>query len=88
MALGAIAVFCTYGAYYCYYLGIKYLEISRASIAATLEPVVAALVAYIWWDEVFAPMGYVGSAMILAALLLVVWDGIRRRPVAETVNKT
>ena len=86
MALVVIAAFCTYGAYYCYYLGIQYLEISRASIAATLEPVLAALVAYIWWDEVFTPMGYVGSAMILAAVLLVVWDGIRRRPAAETVN--
>ncbi len=78
-ALGAIAVFCTYGAYYCYYLGIRHLEISRASIAATLEPVLAAVVAYAWWGEVFSPMGYAGSAMILAAVGLVVWEGARRR---------
>jgi DME family drug/metabolite transporter len=82
-ALLLIAAFCTYGAYYCYYLGIKYLEISRASIAATLEPVVAAIVAYFWWGEIFTPMGYAGSALILAAVLLVVWDGSRRRSGAE-----
>jgi DME family drug/metabolite transporter len=77
-ALGVIAAFCTYGAYYCYYLGIKHLEISRASIVATLEPVVAALVAYVWWDEIFMPLGYAGSAMILSAVLLVVWDESRK----------
>lgn len=77
-ALVLIAMFCTYGAYYCYYLGIKHLEISRASIAATLEPVVAAVVAYFWWGEIFTPIGYAGSALILIAVLLVVWDGARR----------
>jgi DME family drug/metabolite transporter len=77
-ALAAIAAVSTYGAFYCYYQGIRYLEISRASIAATLEPVVAGVVAYVWWGEVFSPIGYAGSALILAAVLLVVWDGMRR----------
>ena len=78
-AMAALAFFCTYGAYYCYYLGLKHLEASRAAITATLEPVVAAVVAHLWWDEYFTPLGYAGSALILLAVVLVVWDGARRR---------
>jgi drug/metabolite transporter, DME family len=74
-ALAAIAFFSTYGAYYCYYIGLKHLEASRASITATLEPVVAAAVAYLWWGEVFALIGYIGALLILSAVLLMVWDG-------------
>ncbi len=69
----------TYGAFYCYYMGIKRLEVSRASIAATLEPVVAAMVAYFWWGDFFTYKGYAGSFLILLAVLLVVVDGARER---------
>jgi drug/metabolite transporter, DME family len=78
LAMAALAFFCTYGAYFCYYLGLRSLEASRAAITATLEPVVAAVVAYFWWGEYFSFLGYVGSAAILAAVVLVVWDGTRR----------
>ncbi len=77
-ALLFIAGMSTYGAFYCYYMGIKHLEVSRASIAATLEPVVAAVIAYFWWGEFFTYKGYVGSLLILAAVLLVVVDGARK----------
>jgi DME family drug/metabolite transporter len=73
-ALLCIATLCTYGAYFCYYIGVHYLEASRAAITATLEPVVAAVVAFFWWGEAFGVTGYVGSAMILGAVLLMVLD--------------
>lgn len=69
-----IAVFSTYGAYHCYYAGLKHLEAGRAAIAATLEPVVAAVVAFFWWGEYFSPAGYVGSLLILAAVILTIRD--------------
>ncbi len=78
LAMAALAFFCTYGAYFCYYLGLRHLEASRAAITATLEPVVAAVVAYFWWGEYFSLSGYAGSVAILAAVVLVVWDGTRR----------
>jgi DME family drug/metabolite transporter len=74
-ALITIALLCTYGAYFCYYIGVRCLEASRASIAATLEPVVAAVVAFFWWGEAFGVTGYIGSALIIAAVLLMVLDG-------------
>jgi DME family drug/metabolite transporter len=77
-ALICIAALSTYGAYFCYYQGVRYLEASRAAITATLEPVLAAVVAFFWWGEAFEFTGYVGSAMILVAVLLMVWDGVRR----------
>jgi drug/metabolite transporter, DME family len=72
LALISLAVICTYGANSCYYLGLKYLEAGRASITATLEPVVAAVVAYFWWGEMFTVQSYMGSAVILAAVVLMI----------------
>jgi DME family drug/metabolite transporter len=54
------------------------MEASRASITATLEPVVAAVGAYFWWGETFTLLGYVGSALILGAVILMVLDGLRQ----------
>ena len=73
-ALLCIAALSTYGAYFCYYQGLKHLEASRAAITATLEPVVAAVVAFFWWGEAFGATGYAGSALILTAVLLMVLD--------------
>ncbi len=71
-ALLCIAFLSTYAAYYFYYLGLKNLEASRASIVATIEPVVAAMVAFFWWDEYFTITGYIGSVLILIAVLVMI----------------
>jgi drug/metabolite transporter (DMT)-like permease len=73
-----LAVLSTYGAYSLYYAGLKSLEATRAAVTATIEPVVAAVLAYFWWDETFTPLGYMGSALILAAVLLTVRDARRQ----------
>jgi drug/metabolite transporter, DME family len=75
MSLIFLAVFSTYGAYYFYYAGLRYLEPTKAAITATLEPVIAAIVAYVWWGEYFNLTGYLGSALILSAVVLMVVDG-------------
>lgn len=79
LAMGGLAVISTYGPYCAYYVGLKYLEPSRAAILATLEPVVATVVAHIWWEESFATTGYVGSTLILTAVILMVWEGGKAR---------
>ena len=76
-ALMALAFFSTYGAYHFYYAGLKHLEAGRAAITATLEPVVAAVVAYFWWGEYFTPLGYAGAAMILAAVAIMIRDNLK-----------
>jgi len=76
-ALAALALMCTYGAYFCYYAGLKSLEAGRASIVATLEPVIAAAVAFLWWGEYFTPLGYAGSLLILAGVAVMIRDSLR-----------
>jgi DME family drug/metabolite transporter len=74
-ALICIATLCTYSAYYCYYMGVRHLEASRAAITATIEPVVATVVAFFWWGEAFGITGYVGSALIFSSVILIMGDG-------------
>ena len=84
MSLTAVAVISTYGAYYCYYNSLKYLEPSRASISATLEPVVAAVVAFFWWGEVMGASGYMGSALIIVSVLVMIGDDMRTANAKDT----
>ncbi len=79
LACAILAVCSTYGAYSVYYAGLKHLEATRAAVVATLEPVVASVLAYFWYGETFTVTGYIGSALILGAVLMTVWDGARHR---------
>ncbi len=72
-SLIAVALISTFIANHCYYLGLKYLEAGKASIVATLEPVVAAVAAYIILGEYFTGLGYVGAAMIIVAVILTIY---------------
>lgn len=72
-ALIAVSVISTFIANYCYYQGLKFLEAGRASIVATLEPVVAAVTAYIFLGEYFTLTGYFGASLIVAAVLVTIY---------------
>lgn len=72
-ALIAIAVVCTFFANYCYYQGLKKLEAGRASIVATLEPVVASITAYMVLGEYFTPLGYLGAFLIVVAVIATIY---------------
>lgn len=72
ISLFCLAFFCTYAAYYLYYLGLKILAPTQAAITATLEPVIAGIIAYFWWQESFFLLGYVGSALILTSVLIMI----------------
>jgi len=70
--LFVIGFISTYLAYAFYAAGLMRLEATRASVVATLEPVLASFFAYLWWGERFGFFGYLGAGFILAAVLLVV----------------
>lgn len=72
-SLAGVAIISTFVANHCYYLGLKYLEAGKASIVATLEPVVAAVAAYFILGEYFTPLGYFGAVMIVTAVLLTMY---------------
>lgn len=71
-ALIFLAIASTYVAVMVYYAGLKRLEATQASVVATIEPVVAGFVAYLWWHEQFGWLGYMGAGLVLAGVLLMV----------------
>jgi DME family drug/metabolite transporter len=60
----------TYVALQLYEAGLKRVEATRAVTVATLEPVIAAGLAYAVWGEALRPLGYAGAALVLAGVLV------------------
>jgi drug/metabolite transporter, DME family len=60
----------TYLAYLLYYTGLKRAEASRAVLVATVEPVVAGVLAALVYGERFGSLGLLGSACVLTASVL------------------
>ncbi|MBU1041485.1 MAG: DMT family transporter [Proteobacteria bacterium] len=83
LTLAALGLTTTYGAYSVYYAGLRCLEATRTAIVASLEPVLAATLAYFWWSERFDLAGYVGSALILGAVACTILGSPATRKVAE-----
>lgn len=73
LALLGVSFISTFIANYCYYQGLKRLEAGRASIIATLEPIVAAVAAYVFLGEYFTLFGYLGAALIVAAVVITIF---------------
>lgn len=70
LLLAVLAVVSTYLAYLAYFTGLERVEASRAVLVATIEPVVAAMLAAWLFAERFGPVGIVGSGLVLAAAAL------------------
>ena len=59
------------GAFSLYFLGLQYLEPTRAIIASCLEPVFSILLAALLLGEVLRPVQTVGIVFVLAAIVIV-----------------
>ncbi len=80
MLLVVMGLVTSYGAFSLYYAGLKRLEATRAAVVATFEPMVAAALGFVLFGERFGITGWVGSAIIIAAVLLVVM--VKEKPAA------
>lgn len=49
--------------------GVQQVKAERGAIAATLEPILAGVVAWIWLDQILTTMQLLGGALILAGVL-------------------
>lgn len=67
-----LAVVPTYLAYLLYAAGLRRVEATRAATVATVEPVVAAVAAYLMWGERWSPAGYLFAGLVLGGVLLMV----------------
>ena len=68
-AIVFVAVVPTYAAYLLYAHGLRRAEATRAAMVATLEPVVAAALAWIVWRERLGAAGTLGGALVIAGVL-------------------
>lgn len=68
--LGGIAVLSTYLAYLLYSAGLRRLDATRASVIASVEPVVAAGLAALLFGERLAALALLGAALVIGAALL------------------
>ncbi len=59
------------GAFSLYFLGLQYLEPTRAIIASCLEPVFSILLAALLLGEVLHPIQTLGIVCVLAAIVIV-----------------
>lgn len=71
-ALIVVSIVSTYLANIFYYQGVKYLEAGRASIVATMEPVVATAAAYVILGESLSLLGYLGAGVIITAVIITI----------------
>lgn len=69
LLLACMAVASTYLAYLAYAAGLKRLPATRASVIASIEPLVAAGLAAAWFDERLGSVAWLGAAMVVGAAL-------------------
>jgi DME family drug/metabolite transporter len=70
-----MAAVSSYGAVTAYYAGLARLEATPAAVLATFEPVVAGLVGLLVFAEHLGRWGWLGAAMILAAVTITARGG-------------
>jgi drug/metabolite transporter (DMT)-like permease len=70
-ALAYVIAIPTAGAYLLYVAGLQRVEAGRASVVATVEPVVAALSGALILHEPFGLMQWMGAALVLGGVILV-----------------
>ena len=67
---GLMAFLTTVAAYILYTKGLEGMENGKASIIASIEPVMASVVGFLLYKESMSPMGIVGMGLVLAACVL------------------
>lgn len=70
----------TCAAYLLYIAGLRQIEAGRASVVATLEPVVAALGGTLLLHEPMAAAQWAGAALVMGGVVLVQSESMLRRP--------
>jgi len=65
-----IAVFGTAIPFGLYFVGINYVRSTRAMITATLEPISAGFIAYLFLGEALEPLQMIGASLVIGAIVV------------------
>ncbi|THF84035.1 EamA/RhaT family transporter [Deinococcus sp. KSM4-11] len=82
-SLLALSFFSTYLAYLAYSAGLRHLNATRASVIASLEPVVAAGLAAVLYGEHLSPLALLGAALVIGAALALSLRSAEEHPPVE-----
>ena len=63
----------TYLPYLCYGLGMRSVNPMPAAVIVNLEPLIGCVAAYLWWNEQFAPSGWLGAGLVIGAVFLLIY---------------
>ena len=69
LAMVTLALISTYIAYQLYYAGLRQVEASRAVLVASIEPVVASLLAALLFGEQLTFSGYLGAIIVVGSAI-------------------
>ena len=69
--------FTGYFAFFCYAQALKRLGLVRTAVLCYLEPILSTIWVWLFWDEFFSPLGWAGSALVLAAVFWLNMDKSR-----------
>jgi drug/metabolite transporter (DMT)-like permease len=82
-----IAIFSTVAPFLLYFVGVRFLAPTNAGTTACLEPVIAALAAYLALGETMGMIQIIGGAFIIAAVLLLQKDAGREELAGQVFHK-
>lgn len=74
LCLALLGACTSYFAYLCYGLALKRIGLVRAAVTCYLEPVLSTFWVWLFWQESFTLMGWLGSILVLGAVLLLSLD--------------
>ena len=66
-----LIILTTVAPYFVYTLGLSYMEAGKASVIASIEPVVAILLGAVIYNEGISAVGALGIGMVLAAIAMI-----------------
>ncbi|PID01788.1 EamA family transporter [Sporosarcina sp. P2] len=78
-----LALVSTVAAYVLYTSGLKHLEAGKASILATIEPIVAVIVGVLFLGDQLLPLQLVGIALVLYSAILIVGRKVKNGETCE-----
>lgn len=74
MALLSLGLVTNYGAYLAYGQGLRRISPVRAAVVSNLEPVLGTFLAWLFWNEMFPPIGWTGTVCVMGAVFLLTTD--------------
>jgi drug/metabolite transporter (DMT)-like permease len=85
LAVGYVAIFSTVLPFGAFLYALRYIDATKASVTATLEPAVAGIIAFLLLGESFSLTQLLGAAFVLGAIMVVQLPSLigTRRPGAD-----